>query len=644
MKNVLIVEDESLTAWEIQEKLQQNGYDVTEIVGAGRDAISSAAKNQPDLVLMDIMLDDDMDGIQAAEEIREKYDIPVIYLTAYSDDPTLERAVKTQPYGYIHKPFEDRELITNIEIALYNHSQSRSVRQSEKKYREIIENVNDIIYSLDPNDTFEYVNPTTEKFCGYEKEEVIGKKFYQFVYHDDMPKIIRLIKDARTGADSSEEYRMLTKSGRIKWVQSSSQAVYTDEKYMGIKGVIRDITDQKLTHEATRYTQRLYNNLIDKSGIGVVINDSDGNFKYFNKNFAKLFGYSPQELEQISIFSIIHPEDADYVIDTINQLSELNESKKYAFRGIKRNGDIVYLEASTVTVVRNNMIISSWSYIWDVSHYEYERREMAELLEEVNISRETIEEKTHELMLMNRELDASREKLEAGVREKDSFLSVIAHDLKNPLGSFVPLLEHIFENFEIIEKDELKNIIETLYESSRHLYGLLENLLEWSLIRTGRKEYFFAPTDLGEVIDKVLSLFKISAANKGIRFERDIPVGCLVYADDHVLMTVLRNLVSNALKFSHGGGQVKISVEETQQHYLVSVIDEGVGISRISRRKIFRDGNTYTTPGTSNEKGTGLGLLLCRECIRKLGGEIEISSEPGKGSVFSFPLQKLPDA
>lgn len=159
---ILVVEDEVIVAKDIADTLKSQGYDVPAIALSGEQAIEKTEQIQPDLVLMDIVLKGDVDGIEAAEQIRRRFDIPVLYLTAYTDEQTVKRAKITEPFGYITKPFDKRELYTNIEMALYKHKSEEALRESEEKFKSIFEHANDGVIYLDNSGNILDIN---EKSC-----------------------------------------------------------------------------------------------------------------------------------------------------------------------------------------------------------------------------------------------------------------------------------------------------------------------------------------------------------------------------------------------------------------------------------------------------------------------------------------------
>ena len=179
-KKILIVEDEIITAKDIKESLQDMGYTVIAVVSSGEEAIKKINEDNPDLVLMDIMLQGEMDGIETAKQIRSHFNIPVVYLTAYSDKEILERAKITEPFGYIIKPFNERELNTNIEIAIYKHDMERKLKESEKWLYGVIKGMGEAVIATDKNGLIKLMNPFAEAMTGWKQEDALGKPLTTF--------------------------------------------------------------------------------------------------------------------------------------------------------------------------------------------------------------------------------------------------------------------------------------------------------------------------------------------------------------------------------------------------------------------------------------------------------------------------------
>lgn len=228
---------------------------------------------------------------------------------------------------------------------------------------------------------------------------------------------------------------------------------------------------------------------------------------------------------------------------------------------------------------------------------------------------------------------------------KDRFFSIIAHDLKNPIGAFKNILNVLNEDFASFSEEEILEFINDLTASSKNLFELIENLLEWSRAQTGRIQFNPDRNDLFHVVKNTLSIVKLNAEEKKIKLSSNIEENSVAVFDANMIQTVLRNLVSNAIKFTPEGGSIDVLLSERDENfYEIVVKDSGVGISQDNIDKLFRIDQHHTTMGTNDEKGTGLGLILCSEFVKKHGGEIKVESLPGEGSKFSFtvPRENIP--
>ncbi len=244
---ILVVEDEAIIAADIQMRLVNLGYRVAAIAATGQEAIAQAKLNKPDLVLMDIILQGGMDGILAAEKIHALFNIPVVYMTAYSDPDTITRAKRTEPYGYLIKPFEANELSAAVEIALERHKNISLLREKEKHFRFLIEHGSDIILVLGRDDTIQYGSPSVERILGFTPREYLGKKAREFLHPEDLERVISQldrIKACRNGVPT-EEVRVRAKSGQWRWLEVSANNRLNDSDVSGIVINARDVTERK---------------------------------------------------------------------------------------------------------------------------------------------------------------------------------------------------------------------------------------------------------------------------------------------------------------------------------------------------------------------------------------------------------------
>ncbi len=240
--------------------------------------------------------------------------------------------------------------------------------------------------------------------------------------------------------------------------------------------------------------------------------------------------------------------------------------------------------------------------------------------------------------IIEKELRISEQRLKELNATKDKFFSIIAHDLKNPLGAFKNVLELLYENFADFNKEELLEFIEPLRESSKQIFSLLENLLFWARTQTGAIQIQPIDFNIRDLIVQNISLLKLQAENKNIEIYSDCPNDLYVSGDINTLSTVIRNLISNAIKFTHPGGKVIVSAKEIKDFVVICVEDTGIGMSKETMDKLFRIDVHHTSLGTADEKGTGLGLIVSKEFVEANKGKIWVESEKDKGSKFYFTV------
>lgn len=247
-----------------------------------------------------------------------------------------------------------------------------------------------------------------------------------------------------------------------------------------------------------------------------------------------------------------------------------------------------------------------------------------------------IQEQKSELEVLNDELRETN-------AVKDKFYSIIAHDLKDPLQVLLISSEILQNDLENMAGEEIRKYVGSIYRTSGNLSALLQNLLQWSRSQYGEMECRPEKIDLHFLAEEHIEYYIENAQNKNIHLISKIPRNSIVYADENMIRSVVRNLVGNAVKFTEPGGKVTLTSKEKENIIVTSVTDTGVGIPEDKLDLLFTLGENYTTVGTAKERGTGIGLMLFKEFVEKNGGTIGVTSRPGKGSIFEFSLPK-PDS
>jgi signal transduction histidine kinase len=246
--------------------------------------------------------------------------------------------------------------------------------------------------------------------------------------------------------------------------------------------------------------------------------------------------------------------------------------------------------------------------------------------------------KNEQLEQANNQLDKQQKELRELNNTKDKFFSIIAHDLKNPFGLLVSISEMLVESYEDFSETERFGFLKDIKKSSNQIYNLLENLLQWARSQTGRIDFHQDKLPAARLVEEIRSILQPSADKKGVDISSDIGEDIIIYADPNMIQFILRNMISNAIKFTDDGGDIVISARKEDDKVRFNVTDTGVGMSEEVRSGLFKIDQNVRRTGTRDEKGTGLGLIVSKEFIERHGGEISVRSEEGSGSTFSFTI------
>jgi PAS domain S-box-containing protein len=386
-----------------------------------------------------------------------------------------------------------------------------------------------------------------------------------------------------------------------------------DGNMIGVVGSARDLTKEKLIEQELTKSEEGYKALISNLPNYVFVYNK-GKIVYVNELSIKTLGLSEEKIMQSSIL--------DFVDDSYKQLASENMQKRLSGKEIPD----YELKVVTPDGRKMDMIVRGAPIF-----FQHEPAYMIVLTDITD--RKIIEEQLKEYAGELKELNAT----------KDKFFSIIAHDLKGPFNAILGFSELLSESYDDFDEDEKKKFIHNIKIASDSTFKLLENLLDWSRLQTGKINPVPEMIDLSLLTVENISVLKSMADSKHIKLYSSIQYNTRVYADANMVRTVIRNLVSNAIKFTPPGGEVRIVAIENNQMVEFCVADNGVGISNDRKNVLFHIEEKISTQGTANETGTGLGLLLCKEMIERQGGHIWVESEEGKGSRFYFnlPLSRL---
>jgi PAS domain S-box-containing protein len=729
--SILIVEDNNIVMLELKDRLEEMGYNILDTCSSGPDAIKKAELHKPDLILMDIRLKGDMDGIETSAAIREKMEVPIIYLTAHADDNTLQRAKITEPYGYIIKPFEERELNTSLEMALYKHAMEKKLKESEHWLSATLKSIGDALIATDSNGIIKLINQIAGELTGWDIYDAFGKKIENvFILNNENharlkenPVITTLKKGSIEGGIN---HFLVSKSGIEVPVDFSSAPInYGNDNLAGVVLVFRDVTERIKAKELLEKQQKFLKTIIDTDPNYISVKNADGRFELTNKATADTLGTTADNIMGKYDSEFYRQEDIDYfrktdkeVIDTQMEIfipeermidskgkihllqtfkraidsrdgdeklvlsvgSDITELKKIendlrdsedrlktllktipdAVLRFARDGMLLDYHAQAHNKLLFNIYEITGETIYNIVESSLAEKIMqcskeAFLTNKVQIfeydNNSKSDEEYYEVRVVNNSKNefiaiikdiTEMKKIQLELRElntsKDKFFTIIAHDLRSPFNSLLGLTEYAASENNEMTAEEMKAFSMNISKSAKTIYNLLENLLQWSRIHTGKIDYYPDYFDLNEIVNKMVSIYNNNLESKNISLKVDCTPDVKVYADSNMVETILRNLISNAIKFTNKGGEIKITSESVDKFIKLSVSDNGIGIDENILPKLFKIDENISSKGTYNETGSGLGLILCKEFIEMNKGKLTVTSKRGAGSTFSFTL------
>jgi len=418
----------------------------------------------------------------------------------------------------------------------------------------------------------------------------------------------------------------------VKWIKK-----YKQERFDLEKKVQESILDER------NQLRTLIDNLPDT----IYIKDRQSRFIVGNKKVAAVMGTVPKNLVGKTDFDFYTYDLASRFYNDEQTIIKTGKPKiNYEEPGLDEQGNRIIKSTTKVPLKNKNGevvgLVGIGRDITRLKNTEKELRKKSEDLQETNQlleeRQEQIQQQSEELTTQTENLKRVNTELERLNKTKDKFFSIIAHDLKNPFHAIIGFSELLRKDFEEMDDQQKISLLELINVSSESAFSLLENLLQWARTQTDKIKYTPENIDICEVIKSNIDFHKISAEKKKIKLKSHIDTHNIVHADKNMITTVIRNLVSNAIKFTKINGRIDIMSSDSEKYLEITISDNGIGIDKDNLDKLFRIDSYYSTSGTLGESGTGLGLIICKEFVEKNGGKINVKSEKGKGCAFTFSL------
>jgi len=536
----------------------------------------------------------------------------LIYKKDYNDNHHLEVYTST--------------FVKLIGSILQRISDQITLKEEEETLSTVLESTLTAVITADKNGIIQIFNKAASRIFGYANEEIIGQNFkvllpepYRSKHDNYLKKYLETVVKNIIGVEHVELIAQ-RKNGETFPMEISVNETKLGSEHLFVAS-ISDISQRK----KNEYQLLLRNFAIDAAANSIIMTDTEGIISYVNSAFLKMTGFSQEDIigKKTSIFKS-GKHDNDFYRNL--WLTILN-GDIWSGRLInkKKNGELYY-EEMTITPVKDESgkIINFIAVKHDVSEEVKHEKRIKEYLDQ-------LEQQKKELEKLNEELK------EANI-SKDKFFSIIAHDLKSPFSALLGYTQIFQEEFDDLSPEEIKEFTDAISTITRNIYQLLLDLLDWARIQTGRMEMTQTDFNLYIIISNIISTLKPVADKKNIEIAFSGDKSFSVFADENMIKMVIRNLISNAIKFTYKSGKINVSLNKDGNKIICCVEDNGIGMSEKDMNKLFKLDVQHTSRGTEEEKGTGLGLILCKEMVERNGGEIWVESRVDVGSKFLFTL------
>lgn len=521
----------------------------------------------------------------------------------------LKQEIKTHIQG---QTFDESFAVKLEQLEEMLKEKQRNAQPEAEEYKNIIGNARDYIIILDKDGIVQWVNSAACEKYQIAYEEFINTSVLRIDASIDKKSIFQNIDELlKTGSTRFEAVHVNTKGEKFI-VDIISQQIIWENKPAFVH-VCRDITRQKELQKALNDSENKLKKIINQISNGIIIYEQSGKIVIWNKGVERITGIGKDRALGNLLYNVqyelFHGEHKDMSLIREKYDEVVNMTNPSVFETVHEND--IFVEGKGVRILQSIV-------------FPIETEEEIRLFG--SVWRDVTEGKKKENQL--RELIATRDKI----------FSIIAHDLRTPFTSIIGFIDLLLENYDHYDAERIKKILHYINLSARPTLDVLTNLLNWVSSQTGQLRIEPEACRLKSLVGEVVGIMTPAASIKNIEIIHLIPSDYKVHADKNMMKSVLQNLINNSIKFSHEGGKIEVVASMKNEFAEISVVDEGTGMDKKLKDALFSVDSHQSKIGTRGEKGSGLGLTLCREFVERHGGEIRVESEPGRGCRFTFTI------
>ncbi len=506
-----------------------------------------------------------------------------------------------------------------------------SLKESELNLKFVTNNIDDVIWRFDVNkQKFVYITSSIQNLIGYTVEELMNEGYKSFVsgklFSERISNLAERIKAYNEGDLSLKkqiiEIQQPAKNGTNVWIEMTTILIPDESgKVCELLGISRDVTKRKEIENDLDTYKIIVDSSFEQTSVPMMLYKAPDNSLVIMNTAAKEFFGIMKDKNYLDIpYDKMEKTWQEFDSDG-NALNPNNKPIALAFKGIQTRNKEIF-------IVRKDGL-KKWSLVTSGPIYNKEGKIIATFIVFPEITK---------LKEIEDQLRKYADELKSLNNSKDKFFSILAHDLRSPFQALLGISEILSNDIESLSHTEIMKFAGELYKAIKNQYEFLTHILEWARIQTNKIEFIPSRVNLYEMVLKAFNLLKYSADGKQIKLEADLDKSLFVKADENMLISILQNLIGNAVKFSKNSGNINVTGTRVNSYYELSVADNGIGIDEESLGRLFNFETMFSKKGTAGEKGSGLGLLICKEMIEKHGGKIWVQSKVGQGTKFTFSL------